>query len=330
MTRIVVATDNFNRASLGANWANQNTNWGTVQTSGSTVFTANASNTNNEAVARWVGAGSFTDDQYSEVTIGGLTFLSASFAVGVIVRASADTNGDRDHYFAEVQADSGGPNYTTVLGKVVNGTRTELHSAALAWVDTDKLSLEVEGTTLRVCKNGTALGGSFTQTDASLSTGLPGILANGSAPTGDDCEVGNLSSVPPNPIELGAPLSLSLTGTLTVAGDFQFGEGPAPADESSQSAFYRLVRKGKPRRYLTPQRDLERFAERAFEKPDPPEVVVPRVEIELPAYVEPLKDDRLDREIAQLSALLEAKTKRVQRKIVKAAYDDDDEILALL
>lgn len=240
MTRIVVATDNFNRASLGANWANQNPNWGTVQTSGSTVFTANASNTNNEAIARWVGAGSFTDDQYSEVTIGGLTFLSASFAVGVIVRASADTNGDRDHYFAEVQADSGGPTYTTVLGKVVNGTRTELHSAAVAWADTDKVSLEVEGTTLRVCKNGTALGGSFTQTDASLSTGLPGILANGSAPTGDDCEVGNLSSVPPNPIELDAPLVLTLSGTLTVSGDLQFGSAtpPPPAGPAATGGYF--------------------------------------------------------------------------------------------
>lgn len=175
-----------------ANFTQLNSAWGSIAV-GSGVFSCSASNTNNEGAGVWSGAGTFTDDQYAEITIGGLSFLSADFLVGVICRASTDTGAGRDFYFAYVAADSGGPNYTTVLGKYVNGTRTVLNSASTAWVNSDKISLEVQGSTLRLCKNGAALGGSFTQTDTSLTTGKPGIVANGSAPTGDDWVGGNLS-----------------------------------------------------------------------------------------------------------------------------------------
>lgn len=230
MTRIVVATDDFDRANgaLGANWTNLNTNWGTI-TIASNAATCSTANTNNEAAAVWAGAGSFTDDQYAEAPITGLTFLSGDFAGGVIARASTGLNDARDFYFAYVAADSGGPNYTTVLGKVVGGGRAVLHSAAHAWSDDDLVGLEVEGTELRLCQNGTPLGGSFTQTDADLSTGKPGILKNGSAPNVAAWEGGNLSSVEPNPFELGAPLTLALTGTLTVSGDITITTGPVGA-----------------------------------------------------------------------------------------------------
>lgn len=193
-TRTPVAAENGNAALSGSNWAQLNTDWGTVQ-SGSGVISCSASNGDNEGAARWIGAGTFTDDQYAEITLGGLQVLNANFSIGVICRSSADANGARDFYFAQVQAtDSGAGVYTSVLGKYVNGTRTELHSASTAWADGDEVSLEVEGTTLRLCKNGAALGGSFTQVDTSLTTGLPGIVANGSLPTGDDWVGGNLSA----------------------------------------------------------------------------------------------------------------------------------------
>jgi hypothetical protein len=194
MPRTSVATDDFNRASLGSNWTNLNTTWGTIVTQTSTVFTGTSANTGNEAAAVWAGAGSFTDDQYSEGELGGLTFLTADYCAGYIARASADTDGNRDFYFFYVAGDSSGPNYTTVLGKVVNGTRTVLHSASAAWANTDLISIECEGTTIRGCKNGTPLGGSFTQTDSSLTTGKPGILANGSSLTGDNWVGGNITS----------------------------------------------------------------------------------------------------------------------------------------
>lgn len=244
MTRVVVATDNFNRASLGSNWANQNTDWGTVRIVSDTVFDANSANVNNEAIARWEGTGSFDADQYSEVTIGGLSFLAAQFATGVIVRASADTNGARDHYFAEVQHDSGGPNYTTVLGKVVNGTRAVLHSAAVAWANGDKISLEAEGTTLRLCKNGTALGGSFTQTDSDLSSGKPGILANGAGPTGDDWEGGDISSAVILDVDQAG--SIAMSGALRVSGDIeiQIKRWRVPTNAAQGTAVHLVVFSG--------------------------------------------------------------------------------------
>lgn len=189
-TRVSVAT--ADGTSL-ANFTQLNSDWGSVAID-SGVFSASAASNVNEAAAVWSGAGSFTNDHYGEITIGGLSFLSGDFVIGVICRASTDTNAARDFYFAYVAADSGGPSYTTVLGKVVNGTRTVIHSGSVAWTDGDEISLEAEGTTLRVCKNGTAIGGSFTQTDAALSTGKPGIVANGSAPTGDNWVGGSLSA----------------------------------------------------------------------------------------------------------------------------------------
>ncbi len=190
MPRTVIATDNG--ALTGGNWTQLNTDWSSV--TGGTVFAASASNGSNEGAAVWSGTGSFTDAQYAKITIGGLAFLNSAHAIGVIVRASTDTNAARDFYFAYVAADTAAPNYTPVLGKVVNGTRTVLHSATVAWANGNTLSLEVDGTTLTVFKNDVALGGSFIQTDASLSTGKPGICANGPAPTGDDWEGGNITA----------------------------------------------------------------------------------------------------------------------------------------
>lgn len=211
MARVSVATADGTSV---ANFTQLNSAWGSISV-GSGVFSCSSSNTANEGAAVWSGAGSFSDDQYAEITIGGLSFLSGDFAIGVICRASTDTGAGRDFYFAYVAADSGGPNYTTVLGKVVNGTRTVIHSAANAWANGDKISLEVDGTTLRVHKNVTALGGSFTQTDTALTTGKPGIIANGSSPTGDDWVSGTLSSAF-GIVQVGA---IGLVGTLGISGD---------------------------------------------------------------------------------------------------------------
>lgn len=198
MPRTSIATDNFNRAgpALGSDWASLNDNWGSPQITASTLVYGGVSQTdNNRQVARWVGAGTFTNDQYSSLVISSLAFNTGSFAHGVVVRASADVNANRDFYQACVEEDSSGPNYTTRLAKFVNGTYTLLHSASVAWTVGDRIELEVEGTTLRVCKNGTPLGGSFTQTDSDLSTGNPGIAVSGDATvTSDDWEGGNITA----------------------------------------------------------------------------------------------------------------------------------------
>jgi hypothetical protein len=196
-TRTSIATDDFNRAGpgLGANYAQLNTGGGgSMQIAASTKVTASAGNDLNMACARYVGTGTFTNDHYAEVAVGDLSFTGTDAFSGVITRASADTDANRDLYFAWVASNTGGPNYLVSFGKVVNGTRTFFNQASTAWSNGDRIGLESEGSTHRVTKNGTALGGSFTTTDTALTTGLPGICGANANSSLDNAEFGSLGS----------------------------------------------------------------------------------------------------------------------------------------
>ncbi len=223
MARTSVATDDFNRASLGSNWSQLNAALaGNVVTTGSTQVTGSFATqpTNQISAVRWVGAGSFTNDQYSVLKLtNAAASLGSTIRAGVVVRASG-SDSSRTYYEAVVfQAG------TTELNKWVSGTRTNLHSASVTWANNDTIELEAEGTTIRVLKNGSALGGSFTQTDSSITTGAPGFATTASF-TCDDWEGGNLSSVSDltgsitlDNIAPGGELGLNpsgLTGSLTL------------------------------------------------------------------------------------------------------------------
>jgi hypothetical protein len=202
MTRSVVATDAFS-STLSANWTQINsgfapiaTSSGKVQGSGLTGFTVGAS-------AYW-SADTFSDDQYASIVLSGISDkASFNWSGGVICRASTGTGANRDFYAAGIALFySGGNPYTRVF-RVNNAGLTDLVSeATVAWVDGDVLSLEVTGTgatvTLTVCKNGAAIGGSYTIPDTSvdrLLTGRPGVFFTGTGePSGDDFEAGNLTS----------------------------------------------------------------------------------------------------------------------------------------
>lgn len=215
MARTSIATDNFNRASLGSDWAQLNTAIsGDVLIDSSIRIKGQYSTqpTDQQTVARWVGAGSFTDDQYSQLKLlNPLDFLGSVYRAGVIVRASSDVGNNRDYYEAYIAYDSVSTP-TTYLAKWVNGTRTGLYSAAQTWAVNDTISLEAEGTTLRVCRNGTPLGGSWTVTDSSISTGLPGVTMAGVGALGDDWEGGNMGSGTP----VYAPPTLRRSGPSNV------------------------------------------------------------------------------------------------------------------
>lgn len=194
MTRALVASDAYNRVdgAPGADWAQLNTDWGTLNVVSNQIVGSNAADGNNRPAMRWVGAGSFTDNQYASIEVSALSFQGANFFIGVIVRASGDVNALRDFYATFVASDSAGPNYTVSLIKVVNGTTTVLHSAAIAWTANQRIELEAEGPTLRVCMDGTPLGGSFTQTDTDLASGSPGVTGTHSSCPGDNWAAGNL------------------------------------------------------------------------------------------------------------------------------------------
>lgn len=198
MARTLIASDAFaTEGALGSpNWTQLNVNdAGNVQVSaGGTI---SGSVYGQDAVARWSGAGSFTSDQCSSLVVSGLSGTGA-YGIGVIARASGDVNAARDFYWA-LLAD------ITYFGKVVNGTSTQFTSSATpTWSNGDRLELECEGTTIRVMKNGVALGGAFTVTDSDIATGTPGVLGRGDPGviSGDLWEGSNLASASPAAIFL--------------------------------------------------------------------------------------------------------------------------------
>jgi hypothetical protein len=209
MPRSAIATDNFNRANgtLGSNWSDINAgNADVLLIDNNQVYGQVAGHF---GVSRWNGAGTFSNDQYSSAKLKAIDNYGTSYGIGVVARCSADTDGGRDYYYVMVQmTNTSGGTFTTVLGKVVNGTNTNLHSAAVTWSNDDLVSIECEGTTIRACKNGAALGGSFTATDSALSTGKPGLAVMGPAATGlfyaDDWEGGDIT----------ASSSASITGAV--------------------------------------------------------------------------------------------------------------------
>lgn len=207
MARTLIASDDFNRAGpgLGSNWAQLSSGRGDVVINSSTKVTGQFGVLSNDhSAARWVGSGTFTDDQYASVKVQSLTsFAGTNDRVGVIVRASADTDANRDYYLATADADSATSTHLVRLSKWVNGTFTQIHSGNATLAENDRLELEAEGTTIRVCINGTAIGGSFTVTDSDISTGKPGVATAGNASCfGDDWEGGNLSSGSTLPLKL--------------------------------------------------------------------------------------------------------------------------------
>lgn len=213
MARTLIASDDFNRAGpgLGSNWANLSSGRGDVVINSSTRVTGQfGALSDDHSAARWVGTGTFTDDQYASVKVQSLTsFAGGNDRVGVIVRASADTDANRDYYLATADADSATSTHLVRLAKWVNGTFTALHSANATLAEDDRLELEAEGTEIRVCVNGTPLGGSFTVTDSDISTGKPGVAAAGNASCfGDDWQGGNITAA-------AGPTLTSPVGTAT-------------------------------------------------------------------------------------------------------------------
>lgn len=190
-----VATSNFNADADGVFPSAEFTNLDGVNGRLNVVNPTGTSGQFNNPFTAYSGArriGTFNANQYAEVTLAVLTSATNNDAIGCIVRASTDVDSARDFYFAYVQ-DTGVP--TLTYGKVVNGTVTAFasNSGITTWANGDKLLLYVQGTKVAVKKNrGADL---LSTTDASLTTGNPGILARFGAgiARGDDADFGNVS-----------------------------------------------------------------------------------------------------------------------------------------
>ncbi len=225
MARTQIATDNFNRSSLGtSDWAQMNVGLaGEVQIDSSIRIKGQYGTqaVDQKPTARWIGAGTFDDDQYASVKMLGAPAGGSQAAIGAIVRASGSA-GTRTFY--EFFVDGLASNYNTTLSKWVNGTRTVLHtSTGVTWAANDLISIEVEGTTVRGCKNGVALGGSFTVTDSDISTGAPGVVVASSGIFGDDWEAGDITAPVSSMSGDGALSAFEASGTMSLAGTSEIG-----------------------------------------------------------------------------------------------------------
>lgn len=193
MGRSVVATDNFNRASLGTDWTQLDTFDGSLIINTSIRLDSdNSSLGSSSPVGRWDGAGTFSDNQYAKITVKALDNIAAGHWGGVIVRASADQDAARDFYYAIIESVGAGPTYTTRVGKVVNGTHTSLASTTQTWSIDDTIELEVEGSDLRVYRNGSQIT-ALNVTDTALTTGKPGAITNATFYL-DDWEGGDVTA----------------------------------------------------------------------------------------------------------------------------------------
>jgi hypothetical protein len=174
-----MATDNFNRANggLGANWGEITTAGGFGElTISSNVVGGGTAGADQGSASRYTAV-SFTNDQYSQVTVQGFGFFGSAYQVGTICRSSADQDGAADYYYARVEDQATNPK-TWRVGKNVNGTFTSLADTTRTTNAGDVIKLEVIGSALKVYQNGTLVS-ALNVTDTDRTTGNPGAYATG-------------------------------------------------------------------------------------------------------------------------------------------------------
>jgi hypothetical protein len=180
---LAMPTDDFNRADstdLGANWTPPSA-YSPMQIVSNAVRPTVTTDTNSGEYY----AGTFTNDQYSQVVIKALP-ASSFVGCGPAVRMSASAGG----YTVAVNTVAGihlyGP--SGVIGSYGETTPAV----------NDLIRLEAEGTAIRVYQNGTLR---ISTTDSNIASGNPGIFAYANGQTLadiqlDDWEGGNLGAPP--------------------------------------------------------------------------------------------------------------------------------------
>jgi hypothetical protein len=188
------ASDDFNRAdnpsSLGSNWTIQ------VTAFGAQVIGNQAAGVDGDAYVFWSGAGTFTDNQYSEVTI-------STFVAGLAGRAGVRQSGagvgitNVTGYFCGADRSDGPTDDRYKIMRYVAGTATQLAAAAAGTVVTsgDVIKLEVtesSGTNTLTCsRNGTPVTNLIGITDSGIgSGGKPGFSIGATTARADDWSAG--------------------------------------------------------------------------------------------------------------------------------------------
>lgn len=187
----VLAADNFNRAnnaSLGANWTiRQNDGWKILsnQAVPTTLPTPDT--------CEFYSAITWPSDHYSQAALFSIAGTSDQTGIGVTCRTETLFN-SFDTYGCVVNA---AVSNNVSVHKWVAGNYTLIGQRTQAWTDGDVLRMEMQGTTIRVYRNGVQMGADFTDSDILIgAAGLSKIAAITNGIT-DDWEGGTLVSPGP-------------------------------------------------------------------------------------------------------------------------------------
>lgn len=184
-----LATDDFNRANAGTLGASYTRPTGVSAGNEMGVVGNQVVPTDGTATAVYTGDhGAYWNDisapadQWASmaVTTGGTA--GGEIGIGLLLRQAlaADT-----YYRIVVSADG------VSVAKTVGSTYSLVWTRAITWVNGDVLRAEMQGTTLRVYRNGVQLGSDTS--DPSIASGQPGVFysSTASGAVGDDWNAGN-------------------------------------------------------------------------------------------------------------------------------------------
>ncbi|MDR3642143.1 MAG: fibronectin type III domain-containing protein [Candidatus Doudnabacteria bacterium] len=178
------ASDNFNRADQ----APLTGNWSVVGNLGIVFNAAKVASGNSDAYGFW-NADIFTSDQFSQATVSATT-VQDNHAVAIRV-----ASGGVKTFYA---CDAG---QTHQIIKFLNGSFTQLKAVSVTINANDVLRCEAQGATIRYIVNGITID---SVTDASITSGSPGLFLSTSDGAMDDWSGGDLAS---GPVDTSPPVS---------------------------------------------------------------------------------------------------------------------------
>lgn len=215
MSRVTVASDNWNRTAGGievgnSNWQQENSGFASVNTNGTDLGAGTPAPASNKAHASWIGAGTWAADCWAESRIVAWSGFDTTAQAAAACRFT--TTGGFNLYQAQISAWGGSiSGAATEIMKEVAGVSTQLSFVtgnADGWVNNDVISIEAVGTTISVFKNGVLLR-SVTDSDVS-GVSSRGVTTGG----GDDWAAGTFSAgaaakTPYNPVPQLGPMLAS-------------------------------------------------------------------------------------------------------------------------
>lgn len=188
LTAVDINTESFTgpAGALAGSWTQQDQP-GTLNKNGSGL--GKGSVNAKDLFAFW-NAVAFNNDQYSQVRIAGGLSNAVQYAQ-IAVRSSGTSESTYKGYAFYTDGVPG--TMHSEVAKVVNGNWTALRAFSNTFAAGDVIKISAVGTTITIYKNGVALG---SVTDATLTSGSPGVGVYGSTVTIDDWEGGSLTSAP--------------------------------------------------------------------------------------------------------------------------------------